>query len=46
MDAIPLCIRSKDTDTIVETVALMAGSFGGINLEDISALRCFEIERK
>ncbi len=46
MDAIPLCIRSKDTDTIVETVALMAGSFGGINLEDISALRRFEIERK
>lgn len=46
VDAIPLCIRSKDTDTIVETVALLAGSFGGINLEDISAPRCFEIERK
>lgn len=46
VDAIPLCIRSKDTDTIVETVALLAGSFGGINLEDISAPRCFEIEQK
>lgn len=46
VDAIPLCIRSKDVDTIVETVALLAGSFGGINLEDISAPRCFEIERK
>lgn len=46
VDAIPLCIRSKDPDTIVETVALLAGSFGGINLEDISAPRCFEIEQK
>lgn len=46
VDAIPLCIRSKDVDEIVQTVALMAGSFGGINLEDISAPRCFEIEKK
>lgn len=46
VDAIPLCIRSKDADEIVNTVALLAGSFGGINLEDISAPRCFEIERK
>ena len=46
VDAVPLCIRSRDTDAIVETVALLAGSFGGINLEDISAPRCFEIERK
>ena len=46
VDAIPLCIRSKDVDTIVDTVALLAGSFGGINLEDISAPRCFEIERR
>jgi malate dehydrogenase (oxaloacetate-decarboxylating) len=46
VDAIPLCIRSKDVDVIVETVTLLAGSFGGINLEDISAPRCFEIERK
>jgi len=46
VDAIPLCIRSKEVDAIVETVALLAGSFGGINLEDISAPRCFEIERK
>ena len=46
VDAIPLCIRSKDVDTIVNTVALLAGSFGGVNLEDISAPRCFEIERK
>lgn len=46
VDAIPLCIRSKDVDTIVETVALLAGSFGGVNLEDISAPRCFEIEKK
>ena len=44
--AFPLCIRSKDVDEIVNTVALLAGSFGGINLEDISAPRCFEIERK
>lgn len=46
VDAIPLCIRSKNVDEIVKTVALMAGSFGGINLEDISAPRCFEIEKK
>ena len=46
VDAIPLCIRSKDVDTIVENVALLAGSFGGVNLEDISAPRCFEIEKK
>ena len=46
VDAVPLCVRSKDVDTIVDTVALLAGSFGGINLEDISAPRCFEIERK
>lgn len=46
VDAIPLCIRSKDVDDIVNTVALLAGSFGGVNLEDISAPRCFEIEKK
>lgn len=46
VDAVPICIRSKDVDTIVETVANIAGSFGGINLEDISAPRCFEIEEK
>ena len=46
VDAIPLCIRSKDVDEIVNTVALLAGSFGGVNLEDISAPRCFEIEEK
>lgn len=46
VDAIPLCIRSKDVDEIVNTVALLAGSFGGINLEDIAAPRCFEIEQK
>ena len=46
VDAIPLCIRSKSVDDIVNTVALLAGSFGGVNLEDISAPRCFEIERK
>ncbi|MDR2939306.1 MAG: NADP-dependent malic enzyme [Clostridiales bacterium] len=46
VDAIPLCIRSKDVDEIVNTIALLAGSFGGINLEDISAPRCFEIEGK
>ena len=46
VDAIPLCVRSKDVDEIVNTVALLAGSFGGVNLEDISAPRCFEIERK
>ena len=46
VDAVPICIRSKDVDTIVETVCNIAGSFGGINLEDISAPRCFEIEKK
>lgn len=46
VDAFPLCIRSKDVDEIVNTVALLAGSFGGVNLEDIAAPRCFEIERK
>ena len=46
VDAIPLCIRSKDVDDIVNTVALLAGSFGGVNLEDIAAPRCFEIEKK
>ena len=46
VDAIPLCVRSKDVDDIVKTVSLLAGSFGGINLEDISAPRCFEIEDK
>jgi malate dehydrogenase (oxaloacetate-decarboxylating) len=46
IDAFPLCIRSKNTDDIVNTVKLIAGSFGGINLEDISAPRCFEIERR
>lgn len=46
VDAIPLCVRSKDVDKIVETVSLLAGSFGGVNLEDISAPRCFEIEKK
>jgi len=46
VDAIPLCIRSKEVDDIVNTVALLAGSFGGINLEDISAPRCFEIEKR
>ncbi len=46
VDAFPLCIRSKSVDDIVNTVALLAGSFGGINLEDIAAPRCFEIERR
>lgn len=46
VDAFPLCIRSKDVDEIVRTISLIAGSFGGINLEDIAAPRCFEIERK
>ena len=46
VDAIPLCVKSKDPDEIVNTVALLEGSFGGINLEDIAAPRCFEIERK
>ena len=46
VDAFPLCVRTKDVDEIVKTVSLLAGSFGGVNLEDISAPRCFEIERK
>ena len=46
VDAFPLCIRSKDVDEIVRTIYLLSGSFGGINLEDISAPRCFEIERR
>ena len=46
VDALPICIRSKDVDEIVRTIYLISGSFGGINLEDISAPRCFEIERK
>ena len=46
VDAIPLCVRTKDVDEFVSAVALLAGSFGGINLEDIAAPRCFEIERK
>ncbi|MBE5776561.1 MAG: NADP-dependent malic enzyme [Clostridiales bacterium] len=46
VDAYPLCIRSRDVDEIVNTVKLLAGSFGGVNLEDISAPRCFEIERR
>ena len=46
VDAFPLCIKSKDVDQIVNTIKLISGSFGGINLEDISAPRCFEIERR
>ena len=46
IDAIPLCVRSKDVDEIVKAISLFSGSFGGINLEDISAPRCFEIEKK
>ncbi len=46
IDAVPLCIRSKDVEDIVNTVRLLAGSFGGINLEDISSPRCFEIEKR
>ncbi len=46
VDAIPLCVRSKSVDDIVNTIKLLAGSFGGVNLEDISAPRCFEIERR
>ena len=46
VDAFPLCVRSKDVDEIVRTVSLIAGSFGGVNLEDISAPRCFEIEQR
>jgi len=46
VDAVPLCLRTKDVDEIVHTIALLAGSFGAVNLEDIAAPRCFEIERK
>ena len=46
VDAFPICVKSKDVDEIVNTVYMISGSFGGINLEDISAPRCFEIERK
>ena len=46
VDAFPICVKSKDVDEIVKTVQLISGSFGGINLEDISAPRCFEIEKK
>ena len=46
VDAFPICVRSKDVDEIVRTVELIAGSFGGVNLEDIAAPRCFEVERK
>ncbi|MCR5689793.1 MAG: NAD-dependent malic enzyme, partial [Clostridiales bacterium] len=46
VDAFPLCIKSHDVDTIVDTIALISGSFGGVNLEDIAAPRCFEIEKK
>ena len=46
VDAFPLCVRSKDVDEIVRTIELISGSFGGINLEDIAAPRCFEIERR
>ncbi|MBQ7051216.1 MAG: NADP-dependent malic enzyme, partial [Clostridia bacterium] len=46
VDAFPLCIRSKDVDELVRTIYLISGSFGGINLEDISAPRCFEVERR
>ena len=46
VDAVPICVRSKNVDDIVKTVSLISGSFGGINLEDISAPRCFEIERR
>ena len=46
VDAFPICVRSKDVDEIVHTVEMIAGSFGGINLEDISAPRCFEIEKR
>ena len=46
VDAFPLCIKTKDVDEFVNTVYLLSGSFGGVNLEDISAPRCFEIERR
>ena len=46
VDAFPLCVKSKDVDEIVNTIYLISGSCGGVNLEDISAPRCFEIEKK
>ena len=46
VDAIPLCLKTKDVDELVRTIYLLSGSFGGINLEDISAPRCFEVERR
>ena len=46
VDAFPLCIKSNDVDEIVNTIYMISGSFGGVNLEDISAPRCFEIEKK
>lgn len=46
VDAFPICVRSKSVDEIVNTVYMISGSFGGINLEDISAPRCFEIEKR
>lgn len=46
IDAVPLCLRTQDTEEIIRTISLLAGSFGGINLEDISAPRCFEIEKR
>ena len=46
VDAFPLCLKTKDVDEIVHTIYLLSGSFGGVNLEDIAAPRCFEIERK
>ena len=46
VDAFPMCIKSQDVDTIVETIYQVSGSFGGVNLEDIAAPRCFEIEKK
>ena len=46
VDAFPICIRSKDVDELVRTIYLISGSFGGINLEDIAAPRCFEVERR
>ncbi|MEE0401112.1 MAG: NAD-dependent malic enzyme, partial [Christensenellales bacterium] len=45
VDAFPLCVRTKDVDELVRTIYLISGSFGGINLEDIAAPRCFEVER-
>src|SRR5699024_243507 len=46
VDAFPICLKTKDVDELVRTIYLMSGSFGGINLEDISAPRCFEVEKK